>query len=110
MGEPLANVESSLSQQPRGLQRRGRDRNDLVVVTVQDEGRLADLLQVFGEVRLREGLDSEVLSLRAAHHGLTPPVLDHAPQRLRARSVVAVEGTAGEVQVELRAVGGKLLP
>jgi len=28
---------------------------------------------------------------------------------LRARSVVAVEGTAGEIAVELRAIGGELL-
>jgi hypothetical protein len=77
---------------------------------VHDEGRHVDPLQVLGEVRLREGFDAIVVCFRAAHHGLTPPVVDHALQHLRARSVVAVEGTAREFPIELRPVGGELLP
>ena len=68
------------------------------------------ILQVLGEVGLREGLDAVVMRLRAAHHALAPPVLDHGLRRLRARPVVAVEGAAREVEIELRAVGGELLP
>jgi hypothetical protein len=46
----------------------------------------------------------------AAHHALSPPVLDDAPRCCRARPVVAVERAAGEIEIELRAIGGELLP
>ena len=38
--------------------RRGVDRHDLVVVAVDDQGRHVELLQVLGEVGLRERLDA----------------------------------------------------
>src|SRR5262249_17718852 len=108
--EPLVDLESPLPQQFRGERRGISDRDDLVVVAMHDERRHVDLLQIFGKVRLREGLDAVVVCFRAAHHGLTPPVLDHSLQRLRAGRVVAVEGTAREFPIELRPVGGELLP
>src|SRR5262245_19091650 len=49
-----------------------------------------------------------VMSLRAAHHALAPPVLDHGQGRRRARPVVAVEGAARHLPVQLRAVGSEL--
>jgi hypothetical protein len=41
---------------------------------------------------------------------LAPPVLDHALRWLHTWPVIAVEGAAGEFEIELRAVGGELLP
>src|SRR4051812_16108776 len=77
---------------------------------MHDEGRYVDSPQVLGKVRLREGFHAIVLCLGAAHHGLTPPVVDHALQHLRVRPVVAVERAAREFPIELRPVGGELLP
>jgi hypothetical protein len=51
-----------------------------------------------------------VMRFRTAHHALAPPVLDHAPGHLRARPVVAVERAARDRPIELRAVGGELVP
>src|SRR5262249_42130633 len=65
--------------------------------------------QVFGEVCLRKGL-ALIVGLGAPHHGLAPPVLDNAVGHLRARSVEAVEGAARKIEIELRAIGGELLP
>src|SRR5213593_4376131 len=59
---------------------------------------------------LSESPDAIVLRFRTAHHGLPPPVLDNGLGHLRARPVVAVEGAAREFPIELRAVGGELLP
>src|SRR4029077_17275033 len=50
------------------------------------------------------------MRLRTAHHTLAPPVLDHGLRHLRARPVVAVEGAARELAIELRAIVGELLP
>src|SRR5262245_35794519 len=69
----------------------------------------SDLLQVLGEVSLGEGLHPVVVGLRAPHHALAPPILDHALRHLGTRPIEAVEGTAGEIEVELRAVRCVLL-
>src|SRR5262245_11015838 len=68
-----------------------------------------DALEVRGEVGLRERLDAVVVRLRATHHALAPPVLDHALGRRRAGPVVPIEGSAGKVDVELCATAGKRL-
>jgi hypothetical protein len=65
--------------------------DDLVVVTVHDEDRHGDLLEVLGEIGLGEGDDAVVVGLRSAHHSLAPPVLDDRLRRFHARSVEAVE-------------------
>ena len=39
-------------------QGRGADRHDLIVVAVEDERRHVELLEIFGEIRLGEGLDA----------------------------------------------------
>ncbi len=54
------------------------------VVTVRDEHRDVDLLQVFGEVGLRESLDAIVVGFRAAHHALAPPIVDDGLGHFRA--------------------------
>src|SRR5262245_1783235 len=83
------------------------DRHDLVVVAVHHERRHADALEILGEVGLREGLDSVVVRLGAARHGLPPPILNDARYWLRARPVEAVERTAREIEIELRAVASE---
>src|SRR5262245_40701538 len=50
------------------LLRRVLDRHDLIVLAVHDQGRDIDLLEVIGEVRLREGLDAVVRVLQAGLH------------------------------------------
>src|ERR1700741_5030016 len=67
-----------------------------------------DLLQIFGEVGLRECDDAVIMRLRATHHALAPPVQDHGLQRFPVGSVEAVEGPRGEVEVKLRSVSGEL--
>src|SRR5882762_9485270 len=52
--------------------------DDLVVIPVHHQDGNRDLLEIVGEVRLRERDDSIVVGLRAPHHPLTPPILDHA--------------------------------
>ena len=69
------------------LQQLGRQRpgvgvgHDLIVVAVHHQHRHVDLLEVLGEVGLRERLDAVVMRLGAAHHALAPPVLDDALAR-----------------------------
>src|SRR5262245_11697656 len=110
MRELFVDLQSALPEELRRERRRVRDRDDLVVVAMHDERRHVDDLQVFGKVRLREGPNSVVVRLRAAHHALAPPVVDDGLGYLRARPVVAVEGAAREFPIEMRAVGGELLP
>src|SRR5262245_46900245 len=54
--------------QLRGLFPRVLDRHDLIVFTVHDQGRDVDLLEIFAEVRFREGLDALVRVLEAGLH------------------------------------------
>jgi hypothetical protein len=49
-------------------------RYDLIVVAVHHQNRHGNLLQVLGEIRLREGDDAVVVCLGASHHALAPPV------------------------------------
>src|SRR5271155_3934660 len=44
------------------------------------------------------------MSLRAPHHALSPPIHDDALGGFRSGAVVAIEGTGGHVQKELRAI------
>src|SRR6516225_1235021 len=90
-------------------QRTGSDiGNDLVVLAVHHQHRYRDLLQVFGEVRLRERDDAIVMSLGAAHHALAPPVGDDRFRFLRARPIITVERPFRQSTIELRAVSRKL--
>ena len=81
--------------------------NDLVVITVHHQDGDRDLLEIVGEVGLREGLDAVVVRLGAAHHGLPPPVLDDTGDRFHARPVEAIEGTGREIEIELCTVFGE---
>src|SRR4029079_8255202 len=110
MRKLLVDLQRTLLEEFRGNQRGISDRDDLVVVAMHNERWYVDDFEVLCKVGLREGLDAIVLRFRPAHHGLAPPVLDDGLGHLRARTVIAVEGAAGEFPIELRAVGGELLP
>src|SRR3989449_10920515 len=110
MRELLVDLQGALLEELRGQQRGIGDRDDLVVVAMHDERRHLDEFQVFGKVGLREGPDAVVVRFRTAHHALAPPVLDHGLGHLRARAVVTIEWPAREISIELRAIGGELLP
>src|SRR5262249_28921943 len=100
----LVDLERSALDQ-LGRAHRGRsDRDDLVVVPVQDERRHVELPEIRSEISLRERLDAEVGAGKAGHHPLAPERLTNALGDIRAGPVVAVEGHA-EVLPELRAVG-----
>lgn len=58
-----------------------------IVVPLHAQGWHADALQIVGEVRFRERLDAVVVSLRAVHHALAPPVINDAIQRLGVSAV-----------------------
>src|SRR5204863_3547498 len=109
MRELLVDLQGALPEELRGEQRGIGDRDDLVVVAVHDEGRHVDDFQILGEVGFRERSDAVVVGFGPAHHALAPPVVDHALRHLRAWPVVTVEGAAGDISIELRAVGGELL-
>src|SRR5262245_47933529 len=83
MREILVDLESPLLQELYSQVGMVGDRHNQVVVAVHDERRHVDGLQILGEVRLGEGLDAVVVGLGTAHHGLPPPVLDDAWDRLR---------------------------
>src|SRR5690606_14527507 len=107
--ELLVDLERAVLEQLHRLERRVRDRHDLVVIAVQDERRHLDGLQVIGEVRLGERGDAVVVRFRAAHHCLPPPVPHYTVRRLRAGAVEPVEWPARKPDVELCAATGELL-
>src|SRR5216684_5436355 len=87
----------------RGQSRRNRDGNDLVVITMENQCRNINLLEIVTEVGLRERLDAVIVSFDSAHHSLQPPMLPNAFRSLRAWTVVAIE-RKGKVLVELRLI------
>src|SRR4030081_1179808 len=70
---------------------------------MKNEGWHIELLQIFCEVSLREGLDAIVMRLNAAHHSLEPPVFANAFRDLGAWPVVSVERKRN-VLVELSSI------
>src|ERR1700722_7592414 len=103
MREAGIDLQRRIRAQLGGQRARIRVRNDLVVVSMHDEGWDIDLLQVFGEVGFRERLDAVVGALDATLHRLEPEVLAHALGDRRSRPVVAEEWE-GEVLVKLRTI------
>ena len=74
-------------------------RNDLVVFALHDERRYFDALQVLGEVRFGERLDTIVVGLGPADHALAPPIPNNTIHRLGARSVKPVEHCGSEIAI-----------
>src|ERR1700730_8612388 len=63
VGEAGIDLEGGVFEYFGGCAAGGVDGDDLVVVAVEDEDGDVDLLKVFGEVRLGEGVDGVVLAL-----------------------------------------------
>src|SRR5229473_756128 len=87
----------------RGQRRRIRDGNDLVVITMENQCRNINLLEIVTEVGLRERLDAVIVSFDSAHHSLQPKMLLNPFRNLRAWTVVAIERQR-KVFIELRPV------
>src|ERR1039457_3480656 len=102
-------LQVCILQYLRGHQTRGANRHNLIVVAMHHQHGDVDLLQVYGEVGLRERLNAVVMGLDASHHALQPPALTDALRNLCARAVVSVKGKR-DVLVELRAVGRQCCP
>src|SRR5829696_309277 len=85
------------------LPRRVLDGNDLVVFAVQDQSRDIDLLEVLGEISLREGLDALVRVFEASLHAPVPELIQYTLRDLGPRPIGTVE-LSRQVIVELRAL------
>ncbi len=77
--------------EPGRFLRRVLDGNDLVVLTVHDQGRDVELLEVLGEIGLGEGLDAFIGVLEAGLHAPEPELIQGALGDLGPRPVGAVE-------------------
>ena len=100
-------LQRAVLQKLNGLVRSICDRNDLIVLTMQDQRRHTDRLQVLGLVGFRKGLDAVVVGLCAAHHALTPPIVNDPFMYGRTFAVETIERPSRNVAEELRAIGGK---
>jgi hypothetical protein len=85
------------------------DRDDLVVLAVHDQSRDIDLLEVLGEIGLREGLDALVGVLEASLHAPEPELIQYALGDLSPGPIGTVE-LCRQVLVKLRGVLHKAAP
>ncbi len=95
--------------EPGRFLRRVLDGNDLVALTVHDQGRDIELLEVLGEVGLGEGLDAFVGVLEAGLHAPEPELIQRPLRDFGVRPIGAIEHWS-QVLVELRAVLGDATP
>ena len=107
-GQPVrgtrVDLELRAGDDLRRLQGSCLDGYDLVVVAMEDQRRYVDLLEVFGEIGLGEGLDAVVRTLDAHGHRHQPERIARTFRDVRPLPVRAVEGI-GEIFVVLRTVG-----
>src|SRR5215203_1033062 len=78
-------------------------------VAVQDQSRDIDLLEVLGEISLREGLDALVRVFEASLHAPEPELIQYTLRDLGPRPIGTVE-LSRQVLVELRTVLRKAAP
>ena len=71
---------------------------------MNNQRRHVELLEILGEIRLGERLDTVEGVLGTGLHPLEPERVDHALRDLGAGRVGSKERAAGEILVELRAV------
>ncbi len=107
MGRARVDLEHGMWHQPRRRPSGRIDRHDLVVVAVDHQQRHVDGAQVPGEIGLGKRLDAVVGVLVAGQHALHPERVDHSLRGLGAGAVEAEERAAGEIAVQLRAVGDR---
>src|SRR6266436_3272186 len=100
----LVNFERGVLDEFGRKQGRVTDWDDLVVVSMKNQRRHVESLQIFGEIGFGKRLDAKVAGGESSHHALKPERFAHACRDLRARPVVAVKWQC-QVLEELRAVG-----
>ena len=105
MGRARIDFQGGVLDDLRGEHGRVADRHDLVIVTVDDQGRNVEPLEVFRHVRLGEGLDAIEGCFEADLHRPQPEHVPNALRYLGTWPVGTVERCA-ELLVELRAVCG----
>ena len=103
VGRARIDLQGGVLDDLGGEQGRVTDRHDLVIVAVDDQGRNVELLEVFRQVRLGEGLDAVEGAFETDLHRPQPEHVLNALRHLGVWPVGAVEGGA-EILVELRAV------
>src|SRR2546425_6773732 len=99
----LVNLELRVLDQFGGKHGGSADRDDLIVVAVKDERWHVELLEAFGEICLREGLDAVEGGFVSSQHPLEPERIAQALRAFGAWPVGAVEGRA-EILEKLRAI------
>src|SRR5262245_60744483 len=99
----VVNFLGALDEPGRFL-RRVLDRSDLVVLSVQNQSRDVEFLEVLGEVGLGKRLDALIGVLRAGLHAPEPELIESALGDLRSGPVGAVEGD-GQILVVLGSTG-----
>ena len=72
MRRALEDDQFGILDELRRQQGRSCNRDYLVVITVKDQRRYGDFLQVLGKIRLGKCLDAEVAGWQAGHHSLEP--------------------------------------
>ena len=100
---------SALDESGR-LPSRVLDRDDLVVFAVQDQSRDIDLLEVLGEISLREGLDALVRVLEAGLHAPEPELIQYTLGDLRPRPIGTVITIKNPLNVDARVIVQTVLP
>src|SRR5579872_4370675 len=98
----VKNFPGSLNEFGRSLSR-NIDRHNLVVLTMHDQCRHIELLEIIVEVGLGKCLDTFVEVLEAAPHTPQPELIQHPLRDFCPRTIGAIEGD-GEVLPELRGV------
>ncbi len=92
VGRARIDLKARVLDELRGEEGRVVDRHNLVVVAMDDQGRNVELLEVFREVRLGEGLDAVECAFEADLHRPQPERVQHALGHLGTRPVGAEEG------------------
>ncbi len=103
VGRPRIDLQGRVLDELGGEQGRVSDRHDLVVVSVDDQGRNVERLEVFRLVCLGEGFDAVEGAFEADGHRPQPEHVPSALRHLGTRSVGPEEGGA-EILVELRTI------
>src|SRR6266849_9546028 len=99
----LVNFERGVLDKFGRKQGRVADWDNLVVVSMKNQRRHVESLQIFGEIGFGKRLDAKVAGRESSHHALKPERFAHAFRDLRARPVVAVKWQR-QVFEELRPV------
>jgi len=103
MGCARIDLQGGVLDEPGGEQGRVGNGHDLVIIAMDDQGGDVEALEVFGLVRLGEGLDAVVGRFETDLHRPQPEHVQSALRDLGARPVGPIERDA-QILVVLRAI------